>query len=76
MKLFSRRMGKPVDSIPPETVAGFRWYAWLGNIRALQNLVKRAAILSRDSVLPNPLNKKQTGLMIATPHGTGLFHHR
>jgi len=28
-------------------------------------LVERAVILSRDGVLPNPLHKKQTGLMIA-----------
>jgi len=30
-------------------------------------------ILSRDGVLPNPLHKKQTRLMIATPHGTPAF---
>jgi formate hydrogenlyase transcriptional activator len=25
---FSRRMGKQVDSIPPETMAAFQWYSW------------------------------------------------
>jgi len=65
VKLFSRRIGKQVDSIPPETMAAFQWYSWPGNIRELQNLVERAVILSRDGVLPNPLHKKQTGLMIA-----------
>src|SRR5213080_4038597 len=64
VKLFSRRMGKQVDSIPPETMAAFQWYSWPGNIRELQNLVERAVILSRDGVLPNPLHKKQTELMI------------
>src|SRR6201987_3679186 len=64
VKLFSRRMGKQVDSIPPETMAAFQWYSWPGNIRELQNLVERAVIVSRDSVLPNPLHKKQTELMI------------
>src|ERR1700753_4063815 len=48
VKLFSRRMGKQVDSIPPETMAAFQWYSWPGNIRELQNLVERAVILSRD----------------------------
>jgi formate hydrogenlyase transcriptional activator len=70
VKLFSRRMGKQVDSVPEETMAAFQWYLWPGNIRELQNLVERAVILSRDGVLPNPLHKKQTELMIPSPHRT------
>jgi formate hydrogenlyase transcriptional activator len=66
VKMFTRRMGKHVDSIPPETMSTFQWYSWPGNIRELQNLVERAVILSRDGVLPNPLHKKQTELMIPT----------
>jgi formate hydrogenlyase transcriptional activator len=73
VKLFSRLMGKPVDSIPPETMAAFRWYSWPGNIRELQNLVERAVILSRNGVLPNPLHKKQTVLMIPSLHRTRTF---
>jgi formate hydrogenlyase transcriptional activator len=34
----------------------------------LQNLVEHAVILSRDGVLPNPLHKKQTELMIPSLH--------
>jgi transcriptional regulator with GAF, ATPase, and Fis domain len=64
VKMFSRRMGKQVDSIPPETMAAFQCYSWPGNIRELQNLVERAVILSRDGVLPNPLHKGQTELII------------
>jgi formate hydrogenlyase transcriptional activator len=74
VKLFSRRMGKQVDSIPPETMAAFQWYSWPGNIRELQNLVERAVIVSRDGVLPNPLHKKQTELMIPSLHPTRTFH--
>ena len=58
VKLFSRRMGKQVHSIPPETMAAFQWYSWPGNIRELQNLVERAVILSRDGILPNPLQQE------------------
>jgi len=60
VKMFSRRMGKQVDSIPPGTMAAFQWYSWPGNIRELQNLVERAVILSRNGVLPNPLQKSPT----------------
>jgi transcriptional regulator with GAF, ATPase, and Fis domain len=64
VKLFSRRMGKQVDSIPPETMSAFQCYSWPGNIRELQNLVERAVILSRDGVLPNPLQKRRTSPII------------
>jgi formate hydrogenlyase transcriptional activator len=68
VKMFSRRMRKQVDSIPPETMAAFQWYSWPGNIRELQNLVERAVILSRDGVLPNPLHKRGTEVMPPTQH--------
>jgi formate hydrogenlyase transcriptional activator len=64
VKIFSRRMGKPIDSIPSEIMAAFQWHSWPGNIRELQNLVERAVILSRDGVLPNPLRKRHTSAII------------
>jgi formate hydrogenlyase transcriptional activator len=73
VKMFSRRMGKQVESIPPETMAAFQWYSWPGNIRELQNLVERAVIISRDGVLHNPLHKKQTELMVPSLHHTRAF---
>jgi formate hydrogenlyase transcriptional activator len=73
VKMFNRRMGKQVDSIPPETMAAFQWYSWPGNIRELQNLVERAVILSRDGVLPNPLHKKQNEHMIPGLHRARTF---
>jgi formate hydrogenlyase transcriptional activator len=73
VKMFSRRMGKQVDSVPPETMAAFQRYSWPGNIRELQNLVERAVILSRDGVLPNPLHKKQTELMMSSLHRARTF---
>src|SRR5271170_3996246 len=74
VKMFSRRMGKQVDNIPPETMAAFQWYSWPGNIRELQNLVERSVILSRDGVLPNPLQKKQTELMIPSLQRIRTLH--
>ena len=68
VKVFSRRMGKQVDTIPPETMAAFQWYSWPGNIRELQNLVERAVILSQDGVLQYPLHKNQIELILRSPH--------
>jgi formate hydrogenlyase transcriptional activator len=64
VKIFSRRMGKQIDRIPSEMMVAFQWHSWPGNIRELQNLVERAVILSRDGVLPNPLQKRQTSAVI------------
>ena len=74
VRLFSRRMGKQVDTVPPETMAAFQSYSWPGNIRELQNLVERAVILSRDGVLQNPLHKKQTEIMIPGLHRTRTYY--
>jgi formate hydrogenlyase transcriptional activator len=68
VEIFSRRMGKQINSISPETMAAFQWYLWPGNIRELQNLVERAVILSRDGVFPNPLHTRPTELMTPTLH--------
>jgi formate hydrogenlyase transcriptional activator len=56
VQIFSRRMGKRVDNIAPETMAAFQWYSWPGNIRELQNLVERAVILSTGPVLRVPID--------------------
>jgi formate hydrogenlyase transcriptional activator len=70
---FSRRMGKQIDSIPPETMAAFQWYSWPGNIRELQNLVERAVILSREGMLQNPLHESRTNGMVPSLHRSGAF---
>ena len=72
VKLFSRRMGKQVDSIAPETMSAFQWHSWPGNIRELQNLVERAVILSRDGVLLNPLQKRETSATILSSNARSL----
>ena len=55
VEIFGRRMGRPIQEIPPETMSALRSYHWPGNIRELQNLIERAVILSNHGVLPNPL---------------------
>ena len=73
VKIFSRRMGQPVDSVPSATMAAVQWYSWPGNIRELQNLVERAVILTRDGVLPNPLPKSRTDSIIPSVHRSQDF---
>jgi PAS domain S-box-containing protein len=48
---FAQKMGKPIESIPPDTMTRLQQYAWPGNVRELRNLIERAVILSDTRVL-------------------------
>jgi formate hydrogenlyase transcriptional activator len=72
VEIFSRRMNKQIEHIPPETMAAFSSYHWPGNIRELQNLVERAVILSNDGVLPNPLSAEVAPEAALSPPPTTL----
>ncbi len=52
---YARRMGKQIESIPNETMNALSHYSWPGNIRELQNLMERAALLSTGPSLRVPL---------------------
>jgi transcriptional regulator with GAF, ATPase, and Fis domain len=67
---FSRRMGKLIDKIQPETMAALCSYHWPGNIRELQNLIERSVILANDGLLPNPLNAREQSVDGSAVPGT------
>jgi PAS domain S-box-containing protein len=50
-ELFSRRIGKAIQVIPPETMSVLMRYHWPGNVRELQNVIERAVILSTHGIL-------------------------
>jgi formate hydrogenlyase transcriptional activator len=66
-EVFGRKMGKPIQDIPEETLAAFSSYSWPGNVRELQNLIERAVILANDGVLPNPLPATCAEVMAISP---------
>lgn len=51
---FSRRLSKAIDTISAETMSTLVKYPWPGNIRELQNVIERAAILSKGPILTVP----------------------
>jgi formate hydrogenlyase transcriptional activator len=53
--IYSRRMGKQIEYIPPETISGLGAYSWPGNIRELQNFIERSVILTIGPVLQAPM---------------------
>jgi len=55
--LYSQRMNKRIDVIPPNTMDALARYAWPGNVRELQNFIERAVILSPRSELRAPTSE-------------------
>jgi len=56
---FAQRMNRTIESIPTETIARLMRHPWPGNVRELQNIIERAVILTRGSVLNLPLSELQ-----------------
>jgi formate hydrogenlyase transcriptional activator len=55
VEIYSRRMGKQIEEIPPEVISALGSYSWPGNIRELQNFIERSVILTAGTVLQAPL---------------------
>jgi formate hydrogenlyase transcriptional activator len=57
---YAKRMNRNIESIPSETMRILTQLPWFGNVRELENVIERAVILSRTSVLKLPLSELQT----------------
>jgi formate hydrogenlyase transcriptional activator len=65
---FSRRIGKAIDTIPSDTMTTLVKYPWPGNIRELQNVIERAVILTKDTILNVPSSDlRSSEPPVATP---------
>ena len=53
----SRRMGKRIETIPPEVMQALTRWRWPGNVRELENFIERAVILSPGPELRAPLSE-------------------
>jgi PAS domain S-box-containing protein len=63
----SKRMGKRIETIPPETMQALTNWRWPGNIRELENFMERSVILSPGPTLRSPLAELQA---TAEPNGS------
>jgi formate hydrogenlyase transcriptional activator len=73
---FSRRLSKTIDSIPSETMTMLVKYPWPGNIRELQNVIERAAILTAGPVLKVPSDDLRSPTNAPVPVFAAPANHR
>jgi transcriptional regulator with GAF, ATPase, and Fis domain len=55
LERFAERQHKPAPTLAPGVMEMLVEYDWPGNVRELQNVIERAVILSRDSVITAPV---------------------
>ncbi|HKS72615.1 MAG TPA: sigma 54-interacting transcriptional regulator [Terriglobales bacterium] len=67
---FARRMNKPIETIPTETMNALINWRWPGNVRELENFIERSVILTEGKVLRVPLAELQPGYASVEPEGT------
>jgi PAS domain S-box-containing protein len=51
VKQFNKVMGKNITRIPKKVIEQLKAYSWPGNVRELENIVERAMIVSKNTVL-------------------------
>jgi len=69
LRKYSAEYSRPYSEVSPETMQLFMEYAWPGNIRELQNLVRRVVVLGTES----PVRKEiGLGFPVAARRATSL----
>lgn len=68
----AQKLRKPLERLSDESLAKVKRYAWPGNIRELQNVIERAAILARGPVveIEDALEVRQPMEADQSPHAT------
>jgi formate hydrogenlyase transcriptional activator len=69
---YARRMRKPIETIPAETLTALCHYPWPGNIRELENLIERSVILSQGPELRVPRGELKAQAT-AAPNGVATL---
>ncbi len=81
LEKFARKLGRPIRQVPEETMARLCGYSWPGNIRELENVIERAAVLAtspilrvEESALPESISHPRNAAPESVPAGSTLPH--
>lgn len=53
----AKKIGRHIETIPPETMQALKIWHWPGNVRELENFLERSVILSESQTLRVPLSE-------------------
>jgi transcriptional regulator with GAF, ATPase, and Fis domain len=68
------RLGKNIEEISPSAMEMLTAYDWPGNVRELENVIERAMILSRGSILEvEEISRPHTQPLVAPPAGSSIM---
>jgi transcriptional regulator with GAF, ATPase, and Fis domain len=70
--IHSKRMGRHIETIPPETMQALVKWPWPGNVRELENFIERSVILSPGPALRAPLAELRAVEEAAGPTSSNL----
>ncbi len=59
--LYKRKYGREVSPLSPKLIETFKSYSWPGNIRELENFIKRLVILGEEEMILQSLYEKMEG---------------
>ena len=69
---FEVKMGKKIESIPPQVIINLEDYHWPGNVRELENIIERAMIVSTGTELELSEWLPKTDISLSSPEFTTL----
>ena len=80
LERYAREMGRPLRGFTADAMAALEAYAWPGNVREMENLIKRAAIMAEGSQItatdlgldPGPAEPQPFNLRQAREHAERL----
>ena len=73
---YSRRMEKPIQSVPASAMKKLSSWHWPGNIRELENFIERSVILTHGTALQVPIAELTNNGKIAPAAGTREANER
>jgi transcriptional regulator with GAF, ATPase, and Fis domain len=73
-RLFAERLHKPVTGVAPDAMNRLLDYDWPGNVRELQNIIERAVILARSSLITGDLLTLPDLVRRSSPTGATRGH--
>ncbi|MCD9015762.1 sigma-54-dependent transcriptional regulator [Parachryseolinea silvisoli] len=60
VQYYSRKLGRPLSGVTDEVMKQLLHYSWPGNIRELENLMERSALLSQGTVIEDCILPQQS----------------